>query len=60
MLGTILGALGNLLGVRWLHGTATLDVDFAHAGRNLSVALPADLPERRDHEGSAQHHGAHG
>ena len=36
-------ALGNLLGVRWLHGTATLDVDFAHAGRNLSVALPADL-----------------
>lgn len=36
-------ALGNLLGVRWLHGTATLDVDFAHAGRNLSVGLPADL-----------------
>lgn len=36
-------ALGNLLGVRWLHGTATLDVDFAHAGRNISVALPADL-----------------
>jgi hypothetical protein len=36
-------ALGNLLGVRWLHGTATLDVDFAHAGRNVSVALPADL-----------------
>lgn len=36
-------ALGNMLGVRWLHGTATLDVDFAHAGRNVSVALPADL-----------------
>lgn len=36
-------ALGNLLGVRWLHGTATLDVDFAHAGRNVSVALPSDL-----------------
>jgi hypothetical protein len=36
-------ALGNLLGVRWLHGTATLDVDFAHAGRNVSVALPADI-----------------
>ncbi len=36
-------ALGNLLGVRWLHGTATLDVDFAHAGRNVSVALPAEL-----------------
>jgi hypothetical protein len=36
-------AMGNLLGVRWLHGTATLDVDFAHAGRNVSVALPANL-----------------
>lgn len=36
-------ALGNLRGVRWLHGTATLDVDFAHAGRNFSVALPTDL-----------------
>ena len=36
-------AMGNLLGVRWLHGTATLDVDFSHAGRNVSVALPADL-----------------
>lgn len=36
-------AFGNLLGVRWLHGSATLDVDFAHAGRNVSVALPADL-----------------
>jgi hypothetical protein len=36
-------AMGNLLGVRWLHGTATLDVDFADAGRNVSVALPADL-----------------
>ena len=36
-------AYGNLLGIRWLHGAATLDVDFAHAGRNVSVALPADL-----------------
>ena len=36
-------ALGNLLGVRWDSGAATLDVDFAHAGRNISVALPADL-----------------
>jgi hypothetical protein len=36
-------AYGNLLGVRWSHGSATLDVDFAHAGRNVSVALPADL-----------------
>lgn len=36
-------ALGNMLGVRWHDGAATLDVDFAHAGRNVSVALPADL-----------------
>jgi hypothetical protein len=36
-------AMGNLLGVRWSSGAATLDVDFAHAGRNVSVALPADL-----------------
>jgi len=36
-------ALGNLLGVRWTSGAATLDVDIAHAGRNVSVALPAAL-----------------
>jgi hypothetical protein len=36
-------ALGNLLGVRWTDGSATLDVDSAHAGRNVSVALPANL-----------------
>lgn len=36
-------ALGNLLGVRWLAGTATLDVDFAHAGKNISLALPASI-----------------
>jgi hypothetical protein len=36
-------AMGNLLGVRWGGGAATLDMDFAHAGRNVSVALPADL-----------------
>jgi hypothetical protein len=36
-------ALGNLLGVRWHEGAATLDVDFAHAGRNVSLAFPADL-----------------
>src|SRR4051812_2626072 len=36
-------ALGNLLGVRWAEGAATLDTDFAHAGRNVSLALPADL-----------------
>lgn len=36
-------ALGNMLGVRWQDGAATLDVDFAHAGRNISLALPANL-----------------
>lgn len=36
-------ALGNLLGVRWLHGEKSLDIDFAHAGNNVSLALPADL-----------------
>lgn len=36
-------AMGNLLGVKWGEGQRTQDVDFAHAGRNVSVALPADL-----------------
>lgn len=36
-------AMGNMLGVRWSDGASTLDVDFAHAGKNVSVALPADL-----------------
>lgn len=37
-------ALGNMLGLRWEQGAATLDIDVAHAGRNLSVALPANMP----------------
>jgi hypothetical protein len=36
-------AMGNLLGARWVHGDRTLDVDFAHAGRNVSLALPSDV-----------------
>lgn len=36
-------AMGNMFGVRWHDGAATLDVDFAHAGQNVSVALPADI-----------------
>jgi hypothetical protein len=36
-------AMGNLLGVKWVSGNRTLDVDFADAGRNVSLALPADL-----------------
>jgi hypothetical protein len=36
-------ALGNVLGVRWTEGARTQDVDFAHAGNNISIALPTDL-----------------
>ncbi len=36
-------AMSNMLGVRWASGESTTDVDFAHAGRNVSVALPADI-----------------
>ena len=42
-------AYANMLGVRWqgiaedLDFVRTLDVDFAHAGRNLSIALPSNL-----------------
>lgn len=33
----------NQLGVRWSGAEQTSDVDFAHAGRNISIALPATL-----------------
>ena len=36
-------AYQNHFGVRWNTGAFTLDLDFAHAGRNLSVALPSNL-----------------
>ncbi|WP_447917342.1 GSU2403 family nucleotidyltransferase fold protein [Achromobacter aegrifaciens] len=38
-------AYSNMLGVAWREGSAayTLDIDFAHAGRSMSVALPADI-----------------
>lgn len=36
-------AMANMLGVRWMAGSRTLDVDFAHAGRNVSLALPTDV-----------------
>ena len=36
-------AYQNIFGVRWSAGTATLDPDFAHAGRNVSLALPENL-----------------
>lgn len=36
-------AMGNMLGVRWASGNRTFDVDFAHAGKNISIALPANM-----------------
>jgi hypothetical protein len=36
-------AYGNMLGVRWDETARTQDVDLAHAGKNVSVALPATL-----------------
>lgn len=35
-------SMGNMLGVRWGAGDKTLDIDFARAGKNISIALPAD------------------
>ncbi len=36
-------AFANMLGVRWGDGSRTQDIDFAHAGKNLSLALPGDV-----------------
>lgn len=36
-------AYGNMFGVRWVEGDRTQDVDFAHAGKAVTLALPADL-----------------
>jgi hypothetical protein len=36
-------AYGNMLGIRWGDASRTQVVDFAHAGRNLAVALPGDF-----------------
>jgi hypothetical protein len=36
-------AYQNYLGVRWLSAAQTVDLDFAHAGRNISVAIPSDV-----------------
>lgn len=34
---------GNMLGVKWSDGNRTQDVDFAHAGKKLEIALPSNL-----------------
>jgi hypothetical protein len=36
-------AYSNLLGVRWASTEQTVDIDFAHAGKNISIALPANV-----------------
>lgn len=36
-------SLGNMLGVRWTDALRTQDVDFAHAGKTLTIALPATI-----------------
>jgi len=36
-------AFGNMLGVRWRDASRTQDVDFAHAGKQLAIALPGNL-----------------
>ena len=36
-------AYANMLGIRWAMTDQTVDIDFAHAGKNISVALPADI-----------------
>lgn len=36
-------AYGNMLGVRWEDGQKTMDMDFAHAGKNISLALPTNI-----------------
>ncbi|MBI5436123.1 MAG: nucleotidyltransferase domain-containing protein [Nitrosomonadales bacterium] len=35
--------IGNSLGIRFTDGARTLDMDFAHAGRNISLALPSNI-----------------
>ena len=36
-------SMGNMLGVAWRDGARTQDVDFAHAGKSISIGLPADI-----------------
>jgi hypothetical protein len=36
-------AYGNMLGLRWGDSSRTQDVDFAHAGKQMAIALPGNL-----------------
>ena len=37
-------AFQNHLGVTWNAGNTTMDIDFMHAGKSMSIALPATIP----------------
>lgn len=41
-------AYGNMLGVRWGDTARTQDVDFAHAGKSLTIALPGNFELNTD------------
>jgi hypothetical protein len=41
-------AIGNQLGVRWSLDARTHDLDFAHAGRSVALALPTSIDVRTD------------
>ena len=41
-------AYGNMLGVRWGTADRTQDLDFAHAGKSISLLLPGDVDVRTD------------
>src|SRR6266508_265969 len=41
-------AFGNMLGVRWGEASRTHDVDLAHAGKRLTIALPGNVEVRTD------------
>ena len=45
-------AFGNMLGVKWGDASRTQDIDFAHAGKRLSILLPGDV-QIRTHEAIA-------
>lgn len=36
-------AYSNMFGVRWMNSAHTQDIDFAHAGKNLSIVLPSNI-----------------
>jgi hypothetical protein len=42
-------AYGNMLGLHWGDSSQTQDIDFAHAGKNVALALPANV-EVQTHE----------